>query len=70
MTHNNIWKIFKEKIPFYADNAETWFPCGRGAIRIRMKTKEEYVFSVSDDGSWMLETIKHYMKSMKGDKRM
>lgn len=70
MSHNQIWAIFKEKIPFYADQAETWFPCGKGAIRIRLKTKEEYVFSVSNDGSWMLETIKHYMKSMKGDKRM
>lgn len=70
MNHNNIWKMFKLKIPFYADNAEAWFPCGYGSIRVRTKTKEEYVFTLSADGSWMLETLKHYMKSMKGDKRM
>ena len=70
MTHNNIWQLFKNKLSLYSDNVETWFPCGKNAIRVRMKTKEEYVFSVSDDGSWMLESMKHYMKRMKGDKRM
>lgn len=68
MIHSDIYAIYKEMMPFYADRTEIWFPCGLNTIRVRLHTREEFMFSYSKKGAWSFETLNSYIKKMKKEK--
>ena len=68
MIHKNIYEIYKEIMPSYADRTEVWFPCGLNAIRVRLHTREEFIFSYSEKRTWSFETLNSYIKKMKKEK--
>lgn len=70
MNHQEVYTIFKDLIPFYAEKTEEWFPCGRNAIRVRLHGGDQFIFSVIDQRTWRLESMDYYINSMKGDNRM
>lgn len=66
MSHEVIYNIFKRMMPIYGDKVIMWFPNGYSSIRIRLSTKEEYIFTYSSDRNWRFETVDNYISSMKG----
>ena len=70
MSHGIIWELYKSKFPNDYKDVDTWFPCGKNTIRIRMKTKHEFIFIATSRDEWSYMPIKKYLKQMKGDKRM
>lgn len=68
MIHKEVYEIFKTLMPFYADRVIEWFPNGFKSIRLRLSTKEEFVFSLDRKGGWMLETVSHFISRKRGDK--
>lgn len=66
MSHNEVYRAFCSLMPHYEENVEVWFLNGKNSIRIRMNDKSEYVFTISNDGSWRFETLKNFLKELKG----
>lgn len=70
MGHTEVFKKFKVYFPSYANQSEVWFPCGRNAVRIRLKSKFELVFTYKNDQNWSLETINVFIdRTMKGEQK-
>lgn len=69
MSHNEIYKKFEKCLPIYAgDKVALWFPNGRNSIRVRLKDGLEYIFSYEGQQDWKFETVKSFIKNMKGGK--
>lgn len=65
MTHNYICKQFQELFPRESKFVEMWFPNGKHSIRVRLTTKQEFIFTYNDKANWRLETIDSYIEGMK-----
>lgn len=65
MNHKSIYEAFKVKLPKYADAVVTWFPNGKGSVRVRLIDNKEYVFSFNSDKDWIFETADSHLKRMK-----
>jgi hypothetical protein len=65
--HSDIFKIFKQ---FFMDNVlegnevDRYWPCGYGAIRIRLTNGTEYVFKYNGINKWSLETIDSFLEKL------
>lgn len=68
MSHIDIYNRFKDAMPVYGERVDIWFPNGRNSIRVRLTTKEEYVFTMFSTHSWRFETVDSFIKNMKGAK--
>lgn len=66
MTHDRIYAIYKELLPFYYKQTKMYFPCGQNTIRVRLENGRDYVFIFASDNSWSFETLDRYLKKMKG----
>jgi hypothetical protein len=63
MTHKDVYERFKELFPPYAADVTTWFPNGKGSIRVRLKSGLDYVFTVNGRLDWRFETVGSFIKS-------
>lgn len=73
MTHANILDYFKKVLPYKAENISVWYPNGKNSIRVRMTDGRELIFTMTGKYDWTLETLNHFMQSMKmmkGEKKM
>lgn len=66
--HSKIYEIFRIKFPSLSEEAATYFPNGKGRIRIRLKNGKELIFTYMNDHEWCLESLKHYTKTIVGGK--
>lgn len=68
MTQQNVFTVFKNKFPEIAENSTEWFPNGKSSVRVRLKDKQEFIFSYQSEKVWCLETIDSHIAHMKGEK--
>lgn len=62
MVHKEIYELFVLYFPNYAgDKIDAWFPNGKGSVRIRHKSGQDYVFSYHDKHNWSFETINCFL---------
>lgn len=66
MTHRDVLRHFKNLFPEYVYEIDIWFPNGKNSIRIRLKHKEEFVFSIDDPKKWRFETVENFIANMRG----
>lgn len=62
MVHREIFNTFKKLMPIYGDKTVEWSPHGYNKIRVRLATKEDFIFTWFNDKSWRFETLKSYLK--------
>lgn len=70
MVHQEIFKLFSLYFPDYygKEKSDVWFANGKNSIRIRLKNKQELIFTCYGKNDWRLETLKCYIKlSKKGE---
>lgn len=65
MTHNEVWKRFKEHFDPDANVVECWFPNGRDSIRIRLKGGGDIVFTYKSKKVWKVESVDSYLESVR-----
>lgn len=69
MTHDNVYKKFKECfIPNADELLECWYPNGKNSIRVRPKgkgAKYDMIFTYHSDLNYKFETINSYLNSIK-----
>lgn len=70
MKHTEVFTIFKKYLPIYADKVIEWFPNGLNSIRIRLDSKEEFIFSLDGDGGFRFETIDSFINKLRGGSAM
>lgn len=69
MVHRDVYKWFENIFPNVAGCRVTaWFPNGRNSIRLRCIDEPELIFTIVDDMTWCLETIKSMEKRRKEEK--
>lgn len=70
MVHQEVFKLFDLYFPEYSkEKAEAWFANGKNSIRIRLKNKQELIFTYNGKDDWKLETVKSFLAGKKGEKR-
>lgn len=67
MVHIKVYEKFKMDFPAIHKETELWFPNGLNSIRVKLKSGKQLVFTLNDN-EWTQESIKEYLKRMKGDK--
>ena len=66
MSHSDVYKLFELHMPSYAgDRVEIWFPNGRNSIRVRMRSREEFIFTFNNPKDWRFETIDSYIANFR-----
>lgn len=68
MIPTKVFEYFKECLPVYSKQTETYFPNGKNSIRIRQSNGQEFIFSINGPRMWKLETVDQFLADMKGDK--
>lgn len=69
MVHQEVFKLFDLYFPEYnKEKAEVWFANGKNSIRIRLKNKQELIFTYNGKDDWKLETVKSFLDGKKGEK--
>lgn len=69
MAHRDVWKIFKQIFPMYAEKATEWFPNGKDSIRIRIdEVHTDFIFTFHSNKDWRFETVNSFLKTNKGEK--
>lgn len=68
MIHEKIFIIFEERFSDIASQSCMWFPNGKDSVRVRMKNKQEFIFTYHGEKDWSLETINRYLTRLKGEK--
>lgn len=67
MTHKEVHEWFELYFPAYArENVDVWFPNGKNCIRIRLRNRQEFVFTYDGKNDWKFETMQSFLKTMKG----
>ena len=67
MRHHIVFKVFRETLPQFADNAAIWFPNGKNSIRVRETDGSEYVFTLAEsEKEWQFETVSNFIRRLKG----
>lgn len=56
MIHSDILAKFLEMF-YNAEAVDVWRPNGRNSIWVRLKTKEELIFTYNDRKDWSLSTV-------------
>ena len=70
MKHDLIFYYFKQHLPYQAKSMIEWFTNGRNSIRVRLTSKEDFIFTYNGERNWCFETLDNYIVRMKGDKQM
>lgn len=69
MSHSEVYKWFELYFPEYAGSkVDMWFANGKNSIRVRQTNGEEFVFTYDGKQDWKLETVKSFLKNMRGRK--
>ena len=69
MSHTQVYKCYKSWLPDHAARTKEYFPNGKDSIRIREVGGQEFIFTVLGEMSWKWETIAHFIKDLKGEKK-
>lgn len=70
MSHSDVHKWFELYFPDYAgDKVDTWFQNGKNSIRIRLKNRQEFVFTMHGKNNWKFETLESFMDGLRGGKK-
>lgn len=62
MVHKVIFDIYKMLMGDKHTDVETWFPNGKGSIRVRLKDRQEFIFTYKDHKKWSLETVDAFLE--------
>ena len=69
MTHKEVFKHFKNLMPFYHEKSITWYQNGKNSIRVEMDNGERFIFTFNNKRDWRFETVDSFVKNMKGGKK-
>ena len=61
MTHKALFDIYKMLLGGFLGSVETWFPNGKNSIRVRLTTRQEVIFTYTNDKKWRIETIDMFL---------
>lgn len=64
MTHNEVFKKFKEYFNVEDSDIDVWFQNGKNSIRVRNKEKREFVFTYESERNWCLDTSEHFLENL------
>ena len=65
MIRKDVFEAFKDITHMSDERIDTWFPNGRNSVRIRLKTKQELIFTYQSKNYWRLETKGAFLTDMK-----
>ncbi len=70
MAPGDVFKLFELYFPQYSGKSfAAWFPNGRNSIRVRQTDGREFVFTYGGKDDWKFETVKSFLKTLKGEKK-
>ena len=70
MSHSEVLKRFEAYFPNLSGDAmDVWFANGKNSIRVRLRNRQEFIFTFHGDKDWKLETIESFMKTMRGARK-
>ena len=65
MSHNDVLNSFSMLFSYHYMCMETWYPCGKNAIRIIFNDSEPgMVFTYNSETDWKYETMDSFVRSM------
>ena len=64
MTRKDVFEAFKDIAHISDERIDTWFPNGRNSVRVRLKTKQELIFTYHTKNYWRLETKGAFLTDM------
>lgn len=70
MIHSEVYNRFKALLPIYEKLVTDWFPNGYNSIRLRLKEKGEFIFTIGHDDNWCFETVDSWIRRLKGENTM
>lgn len=70
MTHKQVYECFETYFPQFADDAIAWYPNGKDSVRVRMSSRQDYIFTYHDSGNWCLETVDYFVERLRGRTKM
>ena len=68
MSHNDIIKYFALCFPTYHERTVSWFQNGKNSVRVRLEDGQEFIFTYHSHKEWKFETVKSFLKDLKGGK--
>ena len=61
MVHQEVFKLFNLYFPNYSgENAEAWFANGENSIRVRLRNKQELIFTIKETPTGNLKRSKAF----------
>lgn len=65
MAHKDVYKIFKQLFPMYAEKTTEWFPNGKNSIRVRIggTVHYDFVFTFHTSKEWRFETVDNFINN-------
>lgn len=66
MLHKDVYGWFAVIFPQYTSKVETYFPCGKNCIRVRLRDHQEFVFTYESLTDWSLDTVDSFIRRLKG----
>ena len=65
MVHKDVFNIFKNVFPMYAEKTTEWFPNGKNSVRVRLgELHQDFVFTYHSNKEWRFETADIFAKSL------
>ena len=61
MTHKALFDIYKMLLGGFLGSVDTWFPNGKNSIRVRLTTRQEVIFTYTNDKKWRIETVDMFL---------
>ena len=65
MTQKDVFKAFLEISRTTEEDIEMWFPNGKDSVRVKLKDKQELIFTYDSPRYWRLETRGAFLTDMK-----
>lgn len=64
MLQKDIFEKFKILFPMYSQAVTTWFPNGKGSIRVRLgEVNGDFVFTFRNNNEWKFETVNSFINN-------
>lgn len=64
MTHNSVYRRFKEILPDIAKDTVAWFGNGKDSIRVRLTDGEDYIFTLTGRDTWTYENLDSFIERL------
>lgn len=65
MTPKDVYKAFRDISRTTDEDIEMWFPNGKDSIRVKLRNKQELIFTYDSPKYWRIETRGAFLTDMK-----